>query len=340
MLNKQTNPLSPVSLPQARTVEPTYLGWLRKIGWWILNLLLILGALWSLAGFFGRFSWMLDGTNQFRVQCLVVLFVCAVLFLLTRHVKRTLLASLLCLLNLSLIVPFYLGAPAPSSGPTYRLAMANIEYENQDVAAVQAFIESADPDILILEEFTPTWEEDLADLKTEYPYFMTRPRSDAWGIALYSRIPYEEIDVDDPGPRTYPTIYAHYNLDGSPVTVIGTHPAHPVGDENVQARDSQLAVLVEFASHRTEPVLMCGDFNTTLWSVTFREFLTDADLRNAAQGFGLQPTWPTTFPPILTPFDHCLVSDEVLVHHFETGPNTGSDHYPILIDFSIRPSQP
>jgi endonuclease/exonuclease/phosphatase (EEP) superfamily protein YafD len=239
-----------------------------------------------------------------------------------------------------LIVPFYLGSPAAAASQSYRVAMANIEFENEDVEAVQAFIEAADADILILEEFTPTWEENLANLKTAYPYFETRPRVDAWGIAFFSRIPYEDIEVDDPGPRTYPTIYAHYDLEGTPVTVIGTHPAHPVGDDNVQARDLQLATMVEFASQRTEPVVMCGDFNSTLWSVNFRTFLADADLRNAGQGFGFQPTWPTTFPLILTPFDHCLVSEEIRVHNFETGPNTGSDHYPIMMDFSIEPSQP
>jgi endonuclease/exonuclease/phosphatase (EEP) superfamily protein YafD len=340
MLTDQTNQPSKIAIPHVEIAKPAYLTWLQTIGWWILNILLILGTLWSLAGFFGRFSWVLDGTTHFRVQCLVVLFICAVLFFLTKHIKRTLLSSLLCLLNLALIVPFYLGMPAPSREPSYRLAMANIEYVNEDVEAVQSFIRSADADILILEEFTPTWQEKLDYLKIEYPYFETSPRTDAWGIALFSRIPYESLEVRDTGPRTYPTIYAHYNLDGTPITVIGTHPAYPVGDENVRARDLQLATLVEFASQRTEPVIMCGDFNTTLWSVNFREFLADADLRNATQGCGFQPTWPSSFPLILTPFDHCLVSDEVLVHNFDTGPNTGSDHYPILIDFSIEPSQP
>jgi endonuclease/exonuclease/phosphatase (EEP) superfamily protein YafD len=321
-------------------VKSDSLSWLKTIGWWLLNILFILAAVGTLAGFLGQLWWVLDAATHFRVQYLVVLLLCAVLFFLTKHIKRTVLSSLLCLLNLALIVPFYLGAPAAVDMPSYRLAMANIEYVNEDVEAVQTFIRSADADILILEEFTPTWEENLADLKTEYPYFETRPRVDAWGIALFSRIPYEVVEVDDPGPRTYPTIYAHYDLDGMPVTVIGTHPAHPIGAENVRARDLQLAPLVEFAGQRTEPVLMCGDFNTTFWSVNFSTFLSDADLRNAAQGFGFQPTWPTSFPLILTPFDHCLVSEEIRVHNFETGPNTGSDHYPILIDFSIEPSQP
>lgn len=340
MLKEQTNQLRSVSLSQANMEKSSVASWLTKIGWWLLNLLLILGTLWTLAGFFGRFSWMLDGTNQFRVQCLAVLFMCAVIFMLTRRVRRTLLSSLLCLLNLALIAPFYLGAPAPPPNSSYRLAMANIEFENDDVAAVQAFIESADADILILEEYTPVWEANLANLQTEYPYFATRPRTDAWGIAFFSRIPYEDIEVEDTYPRTYPTVYVRYNLDGLPLTVIGTHPAHPVGDENVRARDAQLEVLVEYASQHTEPVMMCGDFNSTLWSINFREFLADANLQNAGQGFGFKPTWPTTFPLILTPFDHCLVSEEVLVHNFDTGPNTGSDHYPILIDFSIRPPQP
>lgn len=340
MIQEQTEQSSRIAIPQAQTQPSDALSWLKTIGRWVLNIFFVLAAFCTMIGFIGQLWWAFDATTHFRLQYLVLLLFCTVLFFLTKQIRRAVLATLFGLLNLVLIVPFYLGVEAAPAISSYRLAMANIEYVNEDVAAVQSFIRTADADILILEEFTPAWEENLDDLKLTYPYYETSPRTDAWGIALFSRIPYESLQVDETGPRNYPTIYAHYNLDGSPVTIIGTHPAHPIGEANTEARDQQLATLVEFASQRTEPVLMCGDFNTTFWSVNFNTFLTNADLRNAAKGFGFPATWPTSYPLILVPFDHCLVSHEVLVHHFEAGPNTGSDHYPILIDFSIEPSQP
>lgn len=340
MVSEQTERPGSAAIAPAQIEPSDNFSWLPTIGRWVLNLLLVLASLGTMIGFLGQVWWGFDAATHFRMQYLVVLLFCAVLYLLLKYVRRAVLASLFGLLNFVFIVPFYLGGESAPAANSYRLVMANIEYVNEDVEAVQSFIRSADADILILEEFTPAWEEHLANLKTEYPYFEAVPRTDAWGIALFSRIPYDSLSVDDTGPRGYPTIYARYNLDGSPVTVIGTHPAHPIGEENTEARDVQLATLVEFASQRTEPVLMCGDFNTTFWSVNFMTFLADADLYNAARGFGFPATWPTSFPPVLVPFDHCLVSHEILIHEFETGPDTGSDHYPILIEFSIETTQP
>ncbi len=86
------------------------------------------------------------------------------------------------------------------------------------------------------------------------------------------------------------------------------------------------------------PALVLGDFNITSWSPHFQETLRLGRLKDSRQGFGLQPTWPVDKPWFLVPIDHVLVTDGIAVHRCWRGPYIGSDHYPILMEFSLCPT--
>jgi endonuclease/exonuclease/phosphatase (EEP) superfamily protein YafD len=85
------------------------------------------------------------------------------------------------------------------------------------------------------------------------------------------------------------------------------------------------------------PIVLLGDLNTTPWSPIYRQFIEDSGLRDARDGFGLLSSWPTGNPPLLIPIDHALVSQQIVVHNLYLGPDVGSDHYPLILDFSVRP---
>jgi endonuclease/exonuclease/phosphatase family metal-dependent hydrolase len=52
------------------------------------------------------------------------------------------------------------------------------------------------------------------------------------------------------------------------------------------------------------------------------------------------PTYPAWFPLLWLPLDHCLVSADLLVGQFRVGPYAGSDHFPVVVDFSLaRPGE-
>jgi endonuclease/exonuclease/phosphatase (EEP) superfamily protein YafD len=57
-------------------------------------------------------------------------------------------------------------------------------------------------------------------------------------------------------------------------------------------------------------------------------------LRDSREGFGIQPTWLSNKPLFMVPIDHVLVSEGINIHKRFTGPDIGSDHRPVIVDFS------
>ena len=96
------------------------------------------------------------------------------------------------------------------------------------------------------------------------------------------------------------------------------------------------ATLAGVARGLPEPVLVLGDLNASPWSSHFRRFLRDSGLRDSAQGRGVQPTWPAGMPWLWIPIDHCLHSPQLQVVARHVGPNLGSDHYPVVVDFVVN----
>jgi endonuclease/exonuclease/phosphatase (EEP) superfamily protein YafD len=188
---------------------------------------------------------------------------------------------------------------------------------------------------MVIVEFTPAWQTTLEAVTGEYPHVELSPREDAYGIGFYSRLEPERTEIHTVGPSGFPSVFALFELDGQPLTVVGTHPPPPLNKDDLEDRDQQMAAIIDFASAQTEPTIVAGDFNVTAWSPVFQDMLFRSDLRDGRRGFGLLPTWPTSVPPLEVPFDHILVSPVVVVHEFGRGPDTGSDHYPVWADFSI-----
>ncbi|MBW1762831.1 MAG: hypothetical protein JRJ64_15305 [Deltaproteobacteria bacterium] len=71
------------------------------------------------------------------------------------------------------------------------------------------------------------------------------------------------------------------------------------------------------------------------WNHHFRRLLKRTGLRDSSQGRGVQPTWPTHNPLLRIPIDHCLHSEGIHVVQKKIGPAVGSDHYPVIVDFTM-----
>jgi endonuclease/exonuclease/phosphatase (EEP) superfamily protein YafD len=84
------------------------------------------------------------------------------------------------------------------------------------------------------------------------------------------------------------------------------------------------------------PVLLIGDLNVSPWSSYFARLLKDSGLKNSMKGFGFQPSWPAGNRFLRIPIDQILYSPQITIHHRTVGADIGSDHLPVIVDFSLN----
>ncbi len=306
--------------------------------WGLLSAATAIACVSTAVGFWGRLWWPFDLGSHFRAQYFFFFLASGIIFLLGRKKKRATLCGVFAIINLSLIVPLYFGASVTHGGVrTFRALLINVAQSAQAYEEVPKFIRSVEPDFMILVEVNQAWINNLQKMQTHYPFSIILPdREGRSGIALLSRIPLESGEVGHYGEAKLPTVVARFEIDGQLLTVIGTHALAPWGPVRSEYRNQHLAALAQIVGSQKGSVVVLGDLNTTSWSPFFRDLLRKTGLRDSRKGFGLQPTWPTGFPPLWIPIDHCLVSSRVVVHDRRIGPQVGSDHYPVVVDFSVE----
>ncbi len=288
------------------------------------------------AGFLGRMHWTFDLFSHFRVQYMQLCLILIGIALWRRKNKKAVALVLLACLNYAFVLPLYFGKPAPPTGPTVRTMLINLNASNGNTEQVLEAIRNADPDLLLLEEITPTWANELAVLETDYPHRVAEPQEGCFGIMLLSKYPLEHGKIIEIGTASVPTIIADAHLLQGTISIVGTHPLPPVGASYSNHRNNQLAELPDVIKAQKFPVLLIGDLNTSPWSPYFRDLINASELKNSMKGFGFQPTWPSNNRLLRIPLDHMLHSSEITIHTRFVGGDVGSDHFPVIVDFSIR----
>ncbi len=241
--------------------------------------------------------------------------------------------------NGAVILPWYM-KPQDSEiefGPqVIRVMLANVHSANNDYARLLELIKSESPDIIVLEEVTKQWKRGVKQLFQDYEYNLFHPRQDNFGIALFSRIKLQDVEVVRFTQSETPSIVATVKAADAAFTLIATHALPPVGVNYFSLRNRQLDKIARYVKEQTRPCLVIGDLNCTMWSYYHDKFLTDSNLRNTRRGFGVRPTWPTLLPFLYIPLDHCMVGDAFNVLDFRTANRIGSDHLPVIVDLALE----
>ena len=136
--------------------------------------------------------------------------------------------------------------------------------------------------------------------------------------------------------ETYPIPYvmAQFKFNEKPFTLFGAHLMSPIGSYRSNLRNKQIAVLIQQIQKINQPTVLLGDFNTTPWSPFFKDIIQKTGLKDARKELGIYPSWPAGNISMQIPIDHSLTSNGIRVHLFRLGPDIGSDHLPIILDFS------
>ena len=298
----------------------------------------IITCLATLSGFFGKYWWVLDLASHFRVQYFILLLLLTCILLFQKKYKIAFVFLTFTAINFSLILPLYLKNTDAinDDSPIARAMLINLRTSNNKYKKTINAIKKYNPDFLIVEELNTQWLGQLSNLTNNYPYYITAPQEDNFGMAFYSKIPPEKLEVKYIGMIGLPSVAGQFNFGGNLLTIIGTHPVPPIGNDYFKYRNEQLAAIPNFLKNYDTPILLLGDLNFTPWSYYFKLLIKKSALIDSSKGKGVQPTWPTMFFPFLIPIDHCLHSQNIIITDKIVGDNIGSDHYPLVIDFQIK----
>jgi endonuclease/exonuclease/phosphatase (EEP) superfamily protein YafD len=218
---------------------------------------------------------------------------------------------------------------------TFVVLAANVHHGTADPDALVALVDRYRPDLLSVEELTPSFNRKLAaaGLGSRLPHAVLETHRNTSGAGLYSRLEMRKLP---PGRRfVFRMPRAELTLpDGKLLRVVGVHPYPPQPNRTTEWEES-LASLP--SGGRGVPWLLAGDFNATLDQSQLRDLL-DRGYRDAGAvaGEGLEPTFPSgghMIPPVT--IDHVLAEPSFGVVDYAVVGLPGSDHRAVEAELAL-----
>jgi endonuclease/exonuclease/phosphatase (EEP) superfamily protein YafD len=296
-------------------------------------------------GFFGHLHPALDSFSHFRIHLAALLILTGILVGLFRMLA---LGSVAVVAGMAAIWvtlggfgpagPASVQAdPAPTDGASYRLLHLNLRFDNATPERVLSMIGRVRPDILALTEVSEMWEERLSHIAHAYPHsLICPPPTPIGGVAILSRRPF--ADAEPQCHERGALAVAGIDLGGERVDVAALHLGWPWPFDQPHVAPRMAQVLGGLG----DDAIVAGDFNAVPWSWTVREMAGKARLK-LVEGVG--PSWLFLgLPDFLRrhaglPIDHVLVKGGAITHSIRRLEDVGSDHLPILHEFSLRPAE-
>jgi endonuclease/exonuclease/phosphatase (EEP) superfamily protein YafD len=236
--------------------------------------------------------------------------------------------------NLALLFGWIGGAQYDSDStaePFLKVVSVNVRTENEEVGKVLDFVRTADADAVLFMEVDDFWEEGLQPLKAIYPNSRFESRVDNFGIALYTKLEVEKLEIRHPGEADVPIVVATLKKDGRSFQLAGVHPVPPIGQWNSQHRNEDIKAYAALARESEGPMLLVGDLNSSPWSKGMRILTGGSDLRLGGALNAAMPTWMVG-TLVSIPIDHALAQKPLTLLRRSVGPEVGSDHRPIVIE--------
>ena len=306
-----------------------------------------LGLCATAASLFAPLHWGCDALSHFHA----ILAGAFLLYTPIEWVRRRpllLAASLVCaLLNIWPVASLFFSQvpPAPdlsaaSPGQSrLRLLQANILTSNLHPERLLALIGREDPDVILLQETGRRWLNALLPLHRRYPVHAEVAREDNFGIAVFAKAESARASIFYPDdPVRGPAGRIDLKIAGRDLSLFSVHTPAPFDRESWIGRDRYTLALARYLAPLPGLKIVTGDFNNTPWNPLIRDFARKSRLLDSTRQCGILPTWPVkTLPFLRIPLDQAFHSPTIRLLRKERGPDIGSDHFPLLLDFAIAP---
>jgi endonuclease/exonuclease/phosphatase (EEP) superfamily protein YafD len=283
----------------------------------------------------------LDALGHFRAHLAVLCALGGLILLTSRRWKQGLLATALGMaalwttLGAFPIASLTAAEAGPKDRAVYRLLQLNLLANGRSLDSVVSLIGRAKPDVVVLQEMSLEWRPWIDRIATTYPYSVTCARH--FGVAILSRRPF--------APGTEPQCghsgsfaVADVNFGGRLVEVAALHLQWPWPYDQAAQLDALRPTLAALGP----TALVGGDLNAATWSAAMRRIEAGGGLTHVT---GIGPTWlDRRLPDALRqyvglPIDQVLAKGDVRVISARTLEAVGSDHLPVLVEFSLTGEQ-
>lgn len=295
------------------------------------------------AASFGERHWALGLVSHFRPHLVALGFVWTFLALFQRRPVAVAASAALMALNAAPIVPYVTRQPqaiAAAPASPLRVMTYNMHGRKTERAAFLDFVQSEQPDVILLTEAPPGYGWLADSIGADYRYRLDNPTGLPHDLILFSRWPIIDTQTDRSVARGFPV--TSYDLcqeakdGGACVRLIGLHAISPFGARIAGQHDALLAIAAKRAREAPQgQAIVAGDLNTTPWGPSFHRLLADGGLRDAALGRSITATWTSRQPIVGLAIDHVLASPQIMVQRYEVGPDLGSDHLPVIAELAV-----
>lgn len=278
---------------------------------------------------------------QFSVALLIVLAVEVLLLdLSSRFAQGLLVLGILCLLYqfwwifaYSPLVRKEVRTVSTNGADTVRVLTANVLAPNRRAQALLDMIYSSHPDLVVTLESDDWWEGQLDVLTADFPYSVKCPKSNLYGMHVYSKLKLSEVEVNYLVEQDVPSIHALLHLrSGLCVQCHFVHPAPPSPTENASSseRDAELVMIAKSVAQHDKPTIVTGDLNDVAWSKTTRLFRKISGLLDPRIGRGMFNTFHAQYWFLRWPLDHIFHSKHFGLAQLRRLGDIHSDHFPLL----------
>ena len=257
------------------------------------------------------------------------------LLVLTAGWNAVRLAPYLLPLVLSLPHPAVAAGTCPAEG-RLRVFEANVQMTNEHDTRLLDMVRAENPDIAWFQETDAWWEDALAPLSAAMPHGSARAQPNYFGVHLFSRLPLEDVQVQDLTNSRNPSISATATLpSGRKVRIHAIHPRPPQVGQSTAERDAQLMAAALQARADPLPHLIVGDLNTVPWEGALHRTEAVGGVGDPRIGRGPFITWNATRTFAKWPLDHILPGPGFTLSDLRVLPPFGSDHQPLVADLCV-----
>ncbi|WP_461098900.1 endonuclease/exonuclease/phosphatase family protein, partial [Telluribacter humicola] len=219
--------------------------------------------------------------------------------------------------------------------------IANVLVENRQSEPFVQQVRQLNPELVLVMEVDQWWVDQLKVLKTSYPYVVEYPLDNAYGMALYSKLPLEEPNVAFLDDEQIPSIHTKVIMPATRNFMFhGVHPVAPVPSDKYPdgkgEKEVSLLKVGDMVAKERRPSVVAGDFNDVSWSRTSRLFGDRGRLYNIRLGRGLFNSFDANSYIERWPLDHIFVTRDFTVVELQRLPYIYSDHFPIYVRLALQ----